>query len=130
MAEDFIRNSKCCQISNQDVMHQVLWGINDTLKSLGKEVDDYHIVPFSFVPDENEELTREVSSKLSLGVPQEDLSVVEQLNDQQRNAFDTLCDERGAYFVDGPGGTEKSFLYKVLLAHIRSRGFVTLVVAT
>ncbi|GAA0185859.1 hypothetical protein LIER_33147 [Lithospermum erythrorhizon] len=36
----------------------------------------------------------------------------------------------GAFFVDGPGGTGKSFLYRVLLAHIRSLGKIAIVVAT
>ncbi|GAA0171898.1 hypothetical protein LIER_25831 [Lithospermum erythrorhizon] len=71
-----------------DIMHKVLMGINDTLKSLGKEINDYHIRPSE------------------------------------------IADEGDAYFFDGPEGTGKSHLYKVLLAHIRSRGFIALVVAT
>ncbi|GAA0147615.1 hypothetical protein LIER_07271 [Lithospermum erythrorhizon] len=34
------------------------------------------------------------------------------------------------YFVDGPGSTGKIFLYKVLISHIRSRGYIALIVAS
>ncbi|KAF3620382.1 hypothetical protein FXO38_04653 [Capsicum annuum] len=36
----------------------------------------------------------------------------------------------GAFFIDGPGGTGKSFLYHALLAAVRSKGFVTLATMT
>ncbi|XP_027174539.1 ATP-dependent DNA helicase PIF1-like [Coffea eugenioides] len=35
-----------------------------------------------------------------------------------------------AFFIDGPGGTGKSFLYKALLATVRSRGDIALAIAT
>ena len=34
------------------------------------------------------------------------------------------------FFVDGPGGTGKTFLYSVLLAAVRSRGDVALAAAS
>lgn len=36
----------------------------------------------------------------------------------------------GAFFIDGPRGTWKTFLYRVLLATIRSMGYVALATAT
>ncbi|GAA0183242.1 hypothetical protein LIER_30694 [Lithospermum erythrorhizon] len=121
---------------DSDIVHRLLLRINDTLKSFGKEVDDYHIVPCSFVPTDSEELTREVSAELSLPVLDIDLHTLDELNIEQRGAFNILFDkamagEGGSFFVDGPSGTGKSFfLYKVLLANIRSKGFIALVVAT
>ncbi|CAA0811538.1 Unknown protein, partial [Striga hermonthica] len=38
--------------------------------------------------------------------------------------------KKGAFFVDGPGGTGKSFLYRALLATVRSRGCIALATAT
>ncbi|CAA0842066.1 Unknown protein [Striga hermonthica] len=38
--------------------------------------------------------------------------------------------QKGAFFIDGPGGTGKSFLYRALLATIRSRGNIALATAT
>lgn len=34
------------------------------------------------------------------------------------------------FFVDGPGGTGKTFLYSLLLAHTRKDGFVALATAS
>ena len=36
----------------------------------------------------------------------------------------------GLFFIDGPGGTGKTFLYKTLLANIRSRGYIALATAS
>ncbi|CAA0810619.1 PIF1 helicase [Striga hermonthica] len=38
--------------------------------------------------------------------------------------------KKGAFFVDGRGGTGKSFLYRALLATVRSRGCIALATAT
>ena len=35
-----------------------------------------------------------------------------------------------AFFIDDPGGTGKSFLYRALLATVRYRGFIDLVTAS
>ncbi|GAA0141444.1 hypothetical protein LIER_35396 [Lithospermum erythrorhizon] len=135
MAEDFSRDRKQLRFADDDIMHKVLMGINNTLKSLGKEINDYHIVPFSFEPTDQEQVTRHISSEMNLPIPNEDLHGLDRLNDKKKYKFDiifnkAITDEGGAYFVDGPGGTGKSYLYKVLLAHIRSHGFIALVVAT
>src|ERR1051326_5629424 len=57
------------------------------------------------------------------------------MNPQQRIAFTTLATavERnlgGIYFIDGPGGTGKTFVENALLARVRSQGHVALAVAT
>jgi Rad3-related DNA helicase len=57
----------------------------------------------------------------------------ESLNDEQRAAYDEIMsandtDNGGMFFVDGPGGTGKTFLYRALLAKVRSQN--KLVVAT
>ncbi|XP_076940459.1 uncharacterized protein LOC143609646 [Bidens hawaiensis] len=36
----------------------------------------------------------------------------------------------GVFFIDGPGGTGKTFVYKALLAEIRSRGLISLATAS
>lgn len=40
------------------------------------------------------------------------------------------CNKPGCFFIDGPGGTGKTFLYRALLAKIRSEGHVALATAT
>ncbi|OIT35017.1 hypothetical protein A4A49_62119, partial [Nicotiana attenuata] len=49
--------------------------------------------------------------------------------------YDTIhnrifSNKSGAFFINGPGGTGKTFLYRVLLAVVRSKGFVALATAS
>ncbi|GKE36573.1 ATP-dependent DNA helicase PIF1 [Tanacetum coccineum] len=40
------------------------------------------------------------------------------------------ADSSGVFFIDGPGGTGKTFLYKSLIATVRSRGLIALATAS
>nr|GEX77583.1 hypothetical protein [Tanacetum cinerariifolium] len=53
----------------------------------------------------------------------------------QKNAYDAIMrhvddNSTGVFFLDGPGGTGKTFLYKALLATVRSRGLSALAIAS
>jgi ATP-dependent DNA helicase PIF1 len=57
------------------------------------------------------------------------------LNAEQRSAYDeimaTVCSKQGRlFFVDGPGGTGKTFLYRALLAKLRSQDKLAVATAT
>ena len=57
------------------------------------------------------------------------------LNQDQRAVFDAVVeavDSRrpAIFFVDGPGGTGKTFTNKVILAHLRNEGHIALAVAS
>ena len=57
------------------------------------------------------------------------------LNKEQQRAFDEImahvnCNSAGIFFIDGPGGTGKTYLYKALLAAVRSMGRIALATAT
>lgn len=60
--------------------------------------------------------------------PEEYASRVDALNTEQRLIFDTIVNavqhdsaEQRLYFIDGPGGSGKTFLYNTLLSYIRTR---------
>ncbi|KAH0715309.1 hypothetical protein KY284_008214 [Solanum tuberosum] len=68
---------------------------------------------------------------MSVKVPIEDMEAQSNLNEQQAQAFKTILERADSgtpvlFFVDGPGGTGKTYLYRALLAHIRSRGMIAL----
>ncbi|GAA0163756.1 hypothetical protein LIER_19547 [Lithospermum erythrorhizon] len=44
------------------------------------------------------------------------------------NVCNVEC-RRNFFFIDGPGATGKSFLYKVFLAHIQAKVFIGLIVS-
>ena len=80
-------------------------------------------------------MMREVREELSIHVDQEDLDLYKSLNMEQRAGFDeiihhVLNNKSRVFFVDGPGGTGKTFLYKAILARVRSEGLIGIATAT
>lgn len=78
---------------------------------------------------------RELREELVVGVDQEHLDIYTCLNNEQRAGFDEIIDhvlnkKNQLFFVDGPGGTGKTFLYKALLARVRSEGLIAIATAT
>ena len=57
------------------------------------------------------------------------------MNEDQKIAYDIILDiivrnKSGVFFIDGPGGTGKTFLYRALLATIRSRNMIAIATTT
>ena len=68
-------------------------------------------------------------------VSQDQLQNINSLNIIQKDAFDRIIQvyeskESGAFFIDGPGGAGKTFLYNCLLAKVRSDGNIALACAS
>ncbi|XP_074307245.1 uncharacterized protein LOC141642356 [Silene latifolia] len=79
--------------------------------------------------------TKEIEEELNIPISSEDINVVNMLNEEQRLAYDTIYrrvteNGTGSFFLDGPGGTGKTFLYTTLLANLRARGLICLAVAS
>ena len=67
----------------------------------------------------------------SVQVSHEDYDAETKLNPKQEVAFTIIMEminsERsGTFFIDGPGGIGKIFLYRALLAQVRLRSLITL----
>ena len=95
---------------------------------MGKNINSYALVPRILKFDGLTKDTRDTLSELNIAVSEIDLASVSQLNTDQRTAFNTILEaayvnKRDCFFLDGPGGTEKTFLYKALLAEARSKGY-------
>ncbi|XP_062199927.1 uncharacterized protein LOC133902351 [Phragmites australis] len=65
----------------------------------------------------------------------DDATLSDSLNAEQRAAYDKILsavdsDEGGMFFVDGPGGTGKTFLYKALLATIHMQQKIVVATTT
>ncbi|XP_049388658.1 uncharacterized protein LOC125853014 [Solanum stenotomum] len=72
---------------------------------------------------------------MSMKVPVENVAAQSKLNQEQAQAYNTILERvnsetPGLFFVDGPGGTRKTFLYRALLGKVRSEGMIALASAT
>ncbi|KAG7977529.1 hypothetical protein I3843_05G036100 [Carya illinoinensis] len=73
----------------------------------------------------------EIDDELTVTIPQEDLLASNHLNSEQKHAYELilktlLLNKPAAFFIDGPAGTGKTFLYKTLLAEIISKHMIAL----
>ncbi|XP_027076803.1 uncharacterized protein [Coffea arabica] len=132
MSEDFLR---CKTLTASQVRTKVLDQINGFLQSMGKNISSFNLYPLDFSMDDMESQTRELNAERNISVAAADLDTCALLNQKQKEAFNVICEKvytnkSGAFFVDGPGGTGKTFLYHALLADIRSKGHVALATAT
>ncbi|XP_026436770.1 uncharacterized protein LOC113334784 isoform X2 [Papaver somniferum] len=76
-----------------------------------------------------------VMEEKSIPIPPEDLSAIGQLNNDQRHAFDRVVTsvsrrENSIFFIDCPGGSGKTFLYRAILAYLRTEGHIAIATAT
>ncbi|XP_041009523.1 ATP-dependent DNA helicase pif1-like [Juglans microcarpa x Juglans regia] len=83
----------------------------------------------------NETESREINDEFAVLIPEEDLMASMSLNPEQQHAYESilqkvLLNESAAFFIDGPGGTGKTFLYKALLVTVRSRNLIALATAS
>nr|KAJ0187226.1 hypothetical protein LSAT_V11C900499180 [Lactuca sativa] len=105
------------------------------LESMSKKLSDYDLPNVNAHIDLQSRSYREVQEEYSINMENEDLLARDSLNPDQKFAYDEIMrhvDENisGVFFIYGPGGTVKTFLYKALLANIRARGLIALATAT
>lgn len=131
MLEDYSRNCKC----KHTVEQMVLKNIIDMLHSMGKDIESYPLPEIDQQHETTDDIPREIMEETSIEVDHEDTSLHKNLNNEQREAYDEILaaidhQRGGIFFVDGPGGTGKTFLYRALLATIRGQGNIAVETAT
>lgn len=127
MTDDYVHENKPPNVAEL----QALEDISSILESLGKNINDYEIVSFNVNIDENERLTRMIAEETTNLDIQGDYACAASLNNQQKIAYDTIMEKvnsnsSAVYFIDGPGGTCKTFLFKALLVGVRSQNLIAL----
>ncbi|KAM3217113.1 hypothetical protein P3L10_026556 [Capsicum annuum] len=103
---------------------------------MGKRIENYDIPELEQRLDDGIiSECREIQEEKSIIVSPEDLDAQIKLNPEQEQTFKIILEriksgQLGLFFVDGPGGTGKTFLYHELLANIRSRCMIALATTT
>ncbi|XP_073059568.1 uncharacterized protein [Primulina eburnea] len=121
--------------SNNLIINKLLLEIRRLLLQYKKKLDDFDLPTISAEFLEDTTLPRIIEDELSYHISDDDLRAIERLNAQQRIAFDTIVEsimqnQSKLFFIDGPGVTGKTFLYRSMLAHLRKTGKIIIAVAT
>jgi hypothetical protein len=109
----------------------VLIDIRKLLESMQKDIKMYPLLDIDDTYDPFGEIPREIFEEASV----DDMALSKTLNEEQQTAYNEIMsavdsDHDGLFFVDGPGGTEKTYLYRALLATIRSQNKIVVATAT
>ncbi|XP_060965525.1 uncharacterized protein LOC115712693 [Cannabis sativa] len=131
MCEDFIQDG----ILLADAEVRALKHINLILEQSGKHINDYHLVCYNVNLEEQELINNAIHEEMSIIVTNDDLASIHNLNEEQKYAFNLILERvftnnGGMFFIDGPGGTGKTYLYRALLAKIRSKKLIALATAS
>lgn len=128
---------------NDELYNVSLNLINEALQKAGSHLSNYLDMPEIFspliIPSIN--LPQLIREELAYNVYELKTFLGEnlkKLNKEQQIAYDTIIDRhqnsaaygKNVYFIDGPGGTGKTFVYKLILAKIRSQQKIALAVAS
>jgi ATP-dependent DNA helicase PIF1 len=112
----------------------VLKDIDDIVSSMDKDIRDYGLPKLDDQDAEQGYHNREVRDQYSLGVNEVDLQGVHNLNPEQLSGFVEIIDhvinrKARVFFVDGLGGTSKTFLYWCLIATVHLEGLIAMTTA-
>ena len=124
LAEDFLNRARRCVPNvqmNEHILNSVLLDIQERLQQQGKSLANFPGMPIPRNIHNRYEQPRVIQDELDLCPGDESESVhdnVHLLNaDQLKIYFAIMNHEVGVkmFFIDGPGGTGKTFLYNTLL---------------
>ncbi|XP_024156320.1 ATP-dependent DNA helicase PIF2-like [Rosa chinensis] len=117
------------------ITNRLLRDLNGLLVQRSKSVCDYDLPEMAEDYGEDSSMPRLIQDEVSIIIPQEDCDAIHLLNEDQSFAYNAIisaieCNDNAIFFVDGPGGTGKTYLYRALLATLRSNDHIVLATAT
>nr|XP_025611281.1 uncharacterized protein LOC112703866 [Arachis hypogaea] len=118
--------------TSNGLINRLLSDFNDILLQHGKHIAQYDLPALISNNDNDNFMPIIIQEEMSIEVPQEDLCSIERLNHDQSAAFRCIMNtidrrKNGVFFIDGPGGSGKTFLYRAIIAYLRSKGHIVLV---
>lgn len=120
MVEDYqIANN----VVESDLTNMLLKDLNELLNLHGKKIEDYDLSSLPPNTIDRGAVPSIIQEELAIDIPNEHIESIAKLNNDQMIAFNTIINvivqkHSGVFFVDGPGGTGKTFLYRTLMASL------------
>ncbi|KAI5418425.1 hypothetical protein KIW84_042890 [Lathyrus oleraceus] len=132
MVEDY---KTANNVVESNLTNMLLKDLNELLNLHGKKIEDYDLPSLPSNTIDRGAIPSIIQEELAIDIPNEDIESVAKLNNDQMIAFNTIMNvivqkHSGVFFVDGPGGTGKTFLYRTLMAILRSKGEIVLATAS
>ncbi|KAL3831157.1 hypothetical protein ACJIZ3_019959 [Penstemon smallii] len=132
LSEDFAHN---ISFTESNVLLKTVAAIDIVLTSMDKSMADFPIHFPLECPVDDDRHSKDYDHERSMEVSDEDMLSMGKLNVGQQAIFDTITQKidsggSGVFFLDGPGGTGKTYLYRALLAYVRCKGNIALPVAS
>lgn len=117
------------------VKQLIVRSVEQSLEAMGKSLAAFGLEHLNDFEDADLRRTREIVDALDAPIPQECINCRDKLNPAQQQAFDSVMDHvkqnmPGAFFIDGPGGICKTFLYNALYSEVCMMGQIVLLTAT
>ncbi|XP_073121556.1 uncharacterized protein [Henckelia pumila] len=109
------------------LVSKTLQSLNLILESMGKKNGAFDLPRISLdMRQSNATFSREIEEEKSIQISYDDYLAQFKLNVAQHEAFEKIQEcvnlgNGGLFFVNGPGGNGKAFLYRALLANIRKK---------
>ncbi|KAI5438474.1 hypothetical protein KIW84_024275 [Lathyrus oleraceus] len=118
-------------VVESDLTNMLLKDLNELLNLHGKKIQDYDLPSLPPNTIDGDAIPTLIQEDLAVDIPNEEIEFVAKLNNDQMIAFKTIMNvivqkHSGIFFVDGLGGTSRTFLYRTLMASLRSRGEIVL----
>ncbi|XP_066320256.1 uncharacterized protein [Miscanthus floridulus] len=131
MSEDYNHNHPSLDL----VQQMVLIYIRNMLQSMEKDIRSFPLLDIDHSYDDASHIPREIFEEPSIEQNPEDVLLCNSLNVEQRSTYDEImaavCSKQGGlFFMDGPGGMGKTFLYRELLTKLRSQDKLAVATAT
>ncbi|XP_021867210.2 uncharacterized protein [Spinacia oleracea] len=109
--------------------------VEQCLEEMGKSLKTFGLEHLIEPTDDELARTRDIIDSLDAPIPNHCIRCRDSLNLAQQEAFTCIIEhvkqkKPGAFFIDGPGGIGKTFLYNALYTEIRLMGLIVLPTAT
>ncbi|KAI5422591.1 hypothetical protein KIW84_045865 [Lathyrus oleraceus] len=132
MAEDYQTTNN---VVGSNLTNMLLKDLNELLNLHGKKIEDYDLPSLPPNKIDRDAIPSIIQEELVIDISNEDIESVAKLNNYQMIAFKTIMNvivqkHIGVFFVDGLGGTGKTFIYRTIMASLRSRGEIVLATAS
>nr|XP_023929885.1 uncharacterized protein LOC112041203 [Quercus suber] len=132
MAEDYPSTSVTTETRRTN---KLLNDFEALLLQHGKHITECDLPISAKECDNDSTVSRLIQDELTIPNVDEELALIEKLNNDQRVAYETIMTvidskESMIFFVDGPGGTEKTFLYCTILVALRKANHIAIATTT